>query len=54
METCALDVADRGPLTLDEVGKILGVTRERVRQIEVAALEKLQEAGGRTLRQLLT
>lgn len=47
VETCALDVADRGPLTLDEVGKILGVTRERVRQIEVAALEKLQAPSAR-------
>jgi RNA polymerase primary sigma factor len=30
------------PHTLEEVGKILGLTRERARQIEKAALEKLR------------
>ena len=29
-------------LTLEEVGKVMGVTRERVRQIEAAALRKLR------------
>ena len=41
-ETCALDVAERGPQTLHEIATILGVTRERVRQIETAALAKLR------------
>lgn len=36
--TCALDVADRGGVTLEEVGDFLGVTRERIRQIETRAL----------------
>lgn len=30
------------PLTLVEIGKSIGVTRERVRQIEIAAIEKLR------------
>jgi len=29
--------------TLEEIGKIFGITRERVRQIEIRALEKLKE-----------
>jgi len=29
--------------TLEEVGKVFGVTRERVRQIQMRALEKLKE-----------
>ncbi len=32
------------PLTLQEVGELMGVTKERVRQIEVRALNKLKEA----------
>jgi hypothetical protein len=44
-ETCALDVADRGGLTLEEVGEILNLTRERIRQVEVKGLEHLREAG---------
>ena len=41
--TCALDVADRGGVTLEEVGEILNLTRERIRQVEVMGLEKLRE-----------
>jgi len=41
-DTCALDVADRGPHTLEEVGTFLGITRERVRQIELTALLKIR------------
>ena len=33
---------DDPPRTLEDVGKALGVTRERVRQIEVKALRKLR------------
>lgn len=41
-ETCALDVADRGGITLEEVGEILNLTRERIRQVEVKGLSKLR------------
>jgi hypothetical protein len=40
-ETCALDIADRGGTTLEEVGEILNLTRERIRQVEMHGLEKL-------------
>ena len=32
-----------GPYTLEQVGLIFGVTRERVRQIEAKAFDKLQD-----------
>jgi len=32
--TCILDACDRGDMTLEEVGQLMGMTRERVRQIE--------------------
>jgi len=41
-ETCALDAADRGDHTLDEVGALIGVTRERVRQLGDAALKAMK------------
>jgi hypothetical protein len=41
-ETCALDVSDRGGTTLEEVGAIMNLTRERIRQVEVKGLAKLQ------------
>ena len=41
-ETCALDVADRGPVVLDEIATALNVTRKRARQIEAIALDKLK------------
>ncbi len=40
-ETCALDVADRGGITLEEVGTLLNLTRERIRQVEHSGIEKL-------------
>jgi hypothetical protein len=41
-ESCALDIADRGGTTLEDVGAIMNLTRERIRQVEVKALAKLQ------------
>ncbi|MGI5860679.1 MAG: sigma factor-like helix-turn-helix DNA-binding protein [Myxococcales bacterium] len=43
-ETCALDVADKGGITLEEVGAIMNLTRERIRQVETRGLLKLREA----------
>lgn len=40
--TCALDVADSGPQTLEVVGAYLNVTRERERQIEEQVLRKMR------------
>ncbi|MEO0587225.1 MAG: RNA polymerase sigma factor RpoD/SigA [Planctomycetota bacterium] len=31
------------PMTLKEIGKVIGLTRERVRQLEIEALRKLQQ-----------
>jgi len=41
-DSCALDIAQRGGITLEEVGAIMNLTRERIRQVEVNGLEKLQ------------
>jgi RNA polymerase primary sigma factor len=34
---------DQDPQTLDTIGQSFGVTRERIRQIEVKALDKLRQ-----------
>lgn len=49
-ETCALDVADRGAHSLEDVGNFMGVTRERVRQLVTDALTRMRrrmKAGSR-------
>ena len=38
-ESCSLDTADAGEHSLEEVGVLLNVSRERVRQLEEAGLE---------------
>jgi hypothetical protein len=42
--SCALDVADDGGVTLDVVGLHMGLTRERARQIESLALDRVLAA----------
>lgn len=49
--SCALDVAERGGLSLEDVGTVANLSRERVRQVEHDALAKLR-AGARTMPQL--
>lgn len=44
--TCALRVAEQGGLTLDEIGQVMNLTRERVRQIETKALYALRGLAG--------
>jgi hypothetical protein len=44
--TCALDIADAGGATLEVVAGIMNITRERVRQLEVAALSNFRTGGG--------
>jgi hypothetical protein len=57
--SCALDVAERGGITLEEVGEIMNLTRERIRQVEVRGLLKIKmsspspdEVGAALLRRL--
>lgn len=44
--SCALDLADRGGLTLEDTGAAIGLTRERIRQVEEIAFERLREDRG--------
>jgi len=43
--SCALDVAENGATTLEDVGGILNLTRERIRQLELSALGRLEALG---------
>ena len=45
VDSCALDVADRGGETLERVGELTNLTRERIRQVEVKALAKIEALG---------
>jgi hypothetical protein len=40
--SCALDLAADGPRTLEAVASIMGMSKERARQIEVAGLDKVK------------
>lgn len=39
--SCSLDLAAKGGMTLESVGEVLNVTRERLRQLELGALKKV-------------
>jgi hypothetical protein len=39
--SCSLDWAAKGPHTLDQIGQMFGVTRERIRQIQDKGLKRL-------------
>lgn len=41
-QSCSLDVAERGGMTLDDVGRLTNLTRERVRQVETQGLLRLR------------
>jgi hypothetical protein len=43
-ESCCLDVAERGGLLLEEVGLVMNLTRERIRQVEIMGLLHLKRA----------
>ncbi len=42
-DSCVLDVADKGPVTLEDVGRIMNLTRERIRQLEQAASVRIKD-----------
>jgi len=42
-DSCVLDIADQGPVTLEDVGRIMNLTRERIRQLEASASERVKE-----------
>lgn len=37
-QSCALDLADKGPMTLEDIAVVTNLTRERIRQVELKAL----------------
>lgn len=39
-ESCTLDIADKGSRRLEDVGELMNITRERVRQIENRAMNR--------------
>lgn len=44
--SCTLDVADRGGANLETVGKAMNLVRERIRQVEEAAIYELEHFTG--------
>jgi hypothetical protein len=37
-QSCALDLAERGAMTLEDIAVVTNLTRERIRQVELKAL----------------
>lgn len=46
-ESCVLDLTDKGPQTLITIEQVMNTTRQRVLQIETAAVQKLRVAATR-------
>lgn len=42
-ESCVLDVAERKGISLVEIGNLMNITRERVRQIEESAMASIKD-----------
>jgi hypothetical protein len=42
LTSCALDLAEDGPRTLEQVAGLMGMSKERARQLEWAAMGKLK------------
>lgn len=51
-ESCSLDVADQDGETLEVVGELLNITRERVRQLEVRAMFRVSQRAPAEYREL--
>lgn len=49
VESCSLDVADREGVTLEQIGSMLSITKERVRQLQDRALARVHAAHGAVL-----
>ena len=50
--SCALDIAERGGITLEELGEYMNLTRERIRQVEWMAINKLMQNAEQVLREM--
>lgn len=46
LASCALDMSEDGPRTLDQVAALMGMSKERARQLESSAMEKIRKALG--------
>jgi hypothetical protein len=42
--SCALDIIESGTTTLENIGVLMNLTRERVRQIELISISKMKQA----------